>query len=206
MLNLVYILTESYGKEIFLSSELLELVHFWYRTPTNVRWSLNPFAQHIQEADGEVGGDSRRGEGRSWGRGGWLWHWLHHLMCWKGSVVVTARTCCWLMPPGHIAEMAQMTLVGNVALTMEAPTGNPRLSRLLSSSLSHTHRSMADPITSWYCYRYAGTSQAFHFLFLNAVISKFLSGKKSGNFLKLLFDGNAPHTHISTSNVNTRML
>jgi len=74
-----------------------------------------------------MGGDSRRGEGRSWGRGGWLWHWLHHLVCWKGCVVVNARTCCWLMPPGHIAEMAWLTLVGNAVLTMEAPTGNPHL-------------------------------------------------------------------------------
>ncbi len=127
--------TKSYGKEIFLNSKLLELVHFWNGTPTNVRWNLNPFAQHTQEADGEMGGDSRRGEGRSWG---WLWHWLHHLMCWKGCVVVNARTCCWLMPPGYIAEMARLTLVGNAGLTMEAPTGNPRLPRLLYSSLSHT--------------------------------------------------------------------
>lgn len=116
-----------YGKEGFLNSKLLELVNFWYGTPTNVRWSLNRFVHHIQEADGEMGGDSRRGEGKSWGREGWLWHWLHHLVCWKGYVVVNARTCCWLMPPGHIAEMARLTLVGNAALTMEAPTGNPHL-------------------------------------------------------------------------------
>lgn len=78
------------------------------------------------------------GWGQIMGRGGWLWHWLHHLVCWKECAVVNAKTCCWLMPPGHIAEMARMTLVGNAALTMEAPTGNPRLPCLFSSSLSHT--------------------------------------------------------------------
>lgn len=135
-------------KEGFLNSKLLELENFWYGIPTNVRWSLNPFVHHIQEADGEMGGDSRRGEGKSLGKGGWLWHWLHHLVCWKGYVVVNARTCCWLMPPGHIAEMARLTLVGNAALTMEAPTGNPRP---LSSSL-FSHR---DP---WQIWSPAGTA------------------------------------------------
>lgn len=45
-----------YGKEGFLNSKLLELVHFWYGTPTNVRWNLNRVIHHIQEADGEMGG------------------------------------------------------------------------------------------------------------------------------------------------------
>lgn len=58
----------------------------------------------------------------------------------------------------------------------------PTFPRPLSSSLSHTQRSMADPITSWYCHHYAGTSQAFHFLFLNTVKSKFLSGMKKTIF------------------------
>lgn len=42
--------------------------------------------------------------------------WKH--WCWKCQDTM-------LVPPGHIAEMARLTLVGNVALTMEAPTGNP---------------------------------------------------------------------------------
>lgn len=145
-----------------------------------------------------MGGDSRRGDGRSWGRGGWIWHWIHHHVCWKGCEVVNARTCYWLIPPGHIAMMARLTLVDNVALCMEAPTGNPRLPRLLLSSLSHTHRSMADPITSWYCYRYAGTSQAFHFLFLNTVLFNFSLKWKKAIFLSSFFFCNkcSPHIHF----------
>lgn len=90
--------------------------------------------------------------------------------------VASARTRCWLMPPGHIAKMAWLTLVGNVALAMEAPTGNPRFPpRPLRFAVIHTLWSTADPITSWYCYRYARTSQAFRFLFLNALKSEFSS-------------------------------
>lgn len=153
------------------------------------------------------GGDSRRGEGRSWDRGGWLWHWLHHHVCWKGCVVVNARTCYWLMPPGHITEMAWLTLVGNAALSMEAPTGNPRLPRLLSSTLSHTHRSMADPITSSYCYHYAGTSPAFHFLFLNTVVSRFSLEWKKAIFLSSFFCYKCtPHIHLHLQCQHTHVL
>lgn len=107
------------------------------------------------------------------------------------------------MPPGHIAEMARPTLVGNVALTMKAPTGNPRFPpRPLRFSVIHTLWSTADPIASWYCYRHARTSQAFRFLFLNAVKSKFFSaeGLFSKDYFSCLI---VMPTHLKISNTDT---